>query len=419
MITTKKGKKNSFNVSINSGLTFGSIDKSTFAKYQKEYGAGYGKASPPNASPDGGFLYYDIQGNGEKQLVTQFSEDASYGPKFDPTLMVYQWDAFDPFSPGYHQATPWVAAKNDPSTFYQNSTSSNQNLTMTGGAEHSTYKFAYTRSDEKGILPNSKLTKDMFNINFTQDLTKKLTLSTSANYTRIKGLGRYGTGYNGNNPTQQFRQWWQVNVDLEEMKEAYFRNHQNITWNWKSPNNLVPIYSDNPYWTRYQNFSDDSRNRYFGYASLNYKVTDWFDVVGRIALDGSDEIQEERVAVGSADPGSYSRFNRTYQEVNYDLLLNFHKSLNEAFTFKGLLGSNMRRSRTGTILARTNGGLVVPGLYSLSNSLSPITSPTETSINIGVDGLFASATLGYKDYLFLEVVGRRDKSTTLPEDDNA
>src|SRR5690606_36939389 len=41
MITTKKGAKNTLDITLNSGVTFGHIDKSTFAKYQNEYGAGY------------------------------------------------------------------------------------------------------------------------------------------------------------------------------------------------------------------------------------------------------------------------------------------------------------------------------------------------------------------------------------------
>src|SRR5690606_385739 len=41
MITTKKGQKNSMNIAVNSGVTWSQIDKSTFARYQKEYGAGY------------------------------------------------------------------------------------------------------------------------------------------------------------------------------------------------------------------------------------------------------------------------------------------------------------------------------------------------------------------------------------------
>ena len=42
LVTTKQGRKNSFDVTVNSGVTWGKIDKSTYVKYQKEYGAGYG-----------------------------------------------------------------------------------------------------------------------------------------------------------------------------------------------------------------------------------------------------------------------------------------------------------------------------------------------------------------------------------------
>ena len=44
LITTKQNKagKRSLGITINSGVTVGSIDKSTFVKYQREYGGGYG-----------------------------------------------------------------------------------------------------------------------------------------------------------------------------------------------------------------------------------------------------------------------------------------------------------------------------------------------------------------------------------------
>ncbi|MCY7422206.1 MAG: TonB-dependent receptor plug domain-containing protein, partial [Chitinophagaceae bacterium] len=41
LITTKKGTRG-LGVTVNSGVSVGAIDKSTFAKYQKEYGGGYG-----------------------------------------------------------------------------------------------------------------------------------------------------------------------------------------------------------------------------------------------------------------------------------------------------------------------------------------------------------------------------------------
>ncbi|MGI4898201.1 MAG: SusC/RagA family TonB-linked outer membrane protein [Janthinobacterium lividum] len=416
VITTKKGRKNSTNVTLNSGVVFGNIDKSTFPTYQKQYGAGYSYRG--YGSPDGHFAYADINGDGVKDLVTPFQEDASFGAKFDPNLLVYQWNSLDPSSPTYHQATPWVAAKNDPSTFYKTSVASNQNISVDGGGDKGTFKFGYTRNDETGVLPNSKITKNLFNFSSSYNLTKTLSVSADVNYSKVDGLGRYGTGYSGLNVNETFREWWQTNVDIKELEAAYNRNKQNITWNWASPTNVTPIYANNPYWVRYQNYENDTRNHYFGYAALTWKPLSWFDVVARISTDGSSDLQEERTAVGSAGLASYSRYNRTYTESNYDLLLNFNKNITPDLSFRGLLGSNLRRTNLTGIYAATNGGLSVPSLYSLSNSVNPIIAPTESYQRVAVDGYFASATFGYKEFLFLDLTSRVDQSTTLPSNHN-
>src|SRR5690606_3324581 len=158
---------------------------------------------------------------------------------------------------------------------------------------------------------------------------------------------------------------------------------------WADPtdeDNLKPIYTDNPYWTRYENYQNDSRSRYFGYASLNFEATDWLNFTGRVSLDSYDEIQEERSAVGSLSTPSYSRYNRSFRETNYDLMANFDRDLNEDFNIKGVLGTNIRRTEAQSIFASTNGGLIVPGLYAISNSANPVNAPTEGYSNVAVDG---------------------------------
>lgn len=418
MITTKKGRKNSLGITVNSGLTFGKIDKSTFAKYQNEYGAGYANQYSDAdfdgyGSPDRNFQYSDRFGNGF-QLFTPFQEDASYGAAFNPNTMVVQWDALDPSSPNYGKATPWVAAKNTPESFYKTAVGSTHSISVDGGGENTTFKFGYTRNDETGVLPNSKISKNIFNFSGDHEITKNLKLSANANYSNIEGKGRYGTGYDGSNPNQQFRQWWQTNVDLDELKTAYEREEKNITWNWSDVSGTKPIYSNNPYWTRYKNLQNDTRDRYFGNVALTWKPLEWLDVLGRVSYDGTTEMQEERIALGGADLSEYQRFNRSASETNFDLLVNFNKNISEDFTFRGLLGANIRRNKLSSILAKTNGGLNVENLYSLSNSVNLIEAPIERYERSGVDGIFANATFGYKELLFLDASLRRDISTTLP-----
>ena len=422
MITTKKGKKG-LGITINSGVTFGSIDKSTFAKYQDKYGAGY-SGDPYGTDPDnpGFWNDFDVDGDGVNDLVVPTTEDASYGQRFDPDLMVYHWDAFDKSSPNYHKKRPWVAAAHTPVDFYENSVSTNNNVSLSGGNDLATFRMGYTRNDEKGVLPNSRILKNNVNFSATYNLTDRLTAAGSVNFTKVDGKGRYGTGYDDWNVNQNFRQWYQTNMDVMNQKDAYFRNRQNISWNMsdpRTPEGIKPIYTDNPYWTRYENYETDSRSRYFSYGSLNYKATDWLNFMGRVSLDTYDAIQKERFAVGSLSTPMYSRYNRSFQETNFDLMANIDKDINKDFNFKAVIGTNLRRTIVKTIFASTNGGLVVPGLYAISNSAGPVNAPTESYQPTEVDGYYAGVTFGYQDMLFLDGTIRRDIASTLPTDANA
>jgi TonB-linked SusC/RagA family outer membrane protein len=417
MITTKKARSG-LGVTINSGITVGKIDKSTFVKYQKEYGAG--RSDPYDKD---GFLYFDVNGDGAKDLVVPTFAPRSWGPKFDPSLLVYGWDAFDPASPYYKKARPWVAAANGPETFFETALSTNNSIYLDGMLDRGSFKIGYTRNDEHGIVPNSEVLKNIVNTGLSYKITSRLTASATANYSKVDGRGRYGTGYDGGrNVNVNLRQFGEVNVDMKEQKEAYFRNRKNITWNWADPSTpagLVPAFYNNLYWTVYENYETDTRSRTFGNVSLNYQLTDWLNVMGRVSLDTYNEFQEERNASGSIGIASYSRFDRSFSETNYDLLATMEKQLSEDFKLNALAGINLRRNTIRSVYSSTSGGLVVPGLYSIANSKGTIPAPVETYQPKAVDGYFGGITLGYRNFLTLDATIRRDRSSTLPVNANA
>ncbi len=417
MITTKKGRKSKgIGVTVNTGLNMGKYDESTFVDFQQKYGGGYG---PYYEDPTGFFLYRDINGDGTDDLVATVSEDASWGAAFDPNLQVYQWDAFDPSSPNYGKATPWVAAKNGPESFFETAIGTSNSILVDGSNDNGYFKLGYTRTTDKGILPNSQIDKNMVNFGAAYNLTKKLHVFSSVNFTATEGLGRYGTGYDSKNQMTSFRQWWQMNVDVQDQKAAYERTRQNTTWNWADPTDLAPIYWDNPYWVRHENYQNDKRNRYFGYMGFTYNLTSWLDLTGRVSLDQYSEVQEERIAVGSVDVSEYQRFNRNFQEVNYDLMGQFKQmQLTDNLKFNALLGTNIRKSAISSIRAKTNGGLSLPGLYSLTNSKNAIEAPVEAQEDLEVDGVFGQAGFVYSDWGILDVAFRRDQASTLPADNN-
>ncbi len=423
MITTKKGSKGNKGVGFDysSSYTVGTIDKSTFPEYQTLYGAGYGPYYSDSDIPQ----LAQIEVNGETVYATPFTEDASFGAKFDPNLMVYQWDAFDPSSPNFGKPRPWVAGANGPITFFNNSSTLKNNFSFNGSTDRSSYRLSYTRFDMKGIMPNSSLTKNNVNFSASFDMTDKVTFSAMANYINTAGKGRNHTGYS-DNILSSFRQWYQMNVDIQNQKDAYERTKENVTWNRLSESNPDPIYWDNPYWQRYENYQTDGRNRLLGFVKADWNILPGLDLMARYAVDTYTELREERKAIGSVSGelgigrpdvrSGYARTNRSFTESNIDLMLTFKKDLTDDLNLYAMVGSNTRRTNFESIYASTNGGLIINRLYALSNSKSTLLPPLENVQKVGVNGIFGQLSLGYKNFLYLDGTMRRDVSSTLPTD---
>lgn len=431
LITTKKGKASGVKapkVKLSSTVTFSTIDKSTFPKYQNEYGAGYGKYYYGGEEYPGFEQYADVDGDGNIDYTVPYYEDASRGQKFDPNVKVFQWDALDPASPNYLKATPWVAGANGPDTFFETGVGTSNNIDVSGGDDKTTYRFSYTYYDQNGVMPNSNLKKNNATFVGTHKILDNLKITTSANYINTEGKGRPSTGYS-DNIMSSFRQWYQVNVDLSMLKRLYNETGRNITWNPVAYNDLAPAYWDNPYWVRYENYEKDGRSRLIGYAQLDWDISKDLKAMGRYAIDTYNELQEEYKAVGSGAgefgvdrknvTSGYSRYTRAFTESNLDFMLNYHKAISDKFDLTAMLGTNIRRTKNESVYASTNNGLAVPNVYALNNSVDPMLPPEERFYRIGVNGVFGSMSLGYKNTYFLDATLRRDQSSTLPTENNA
>lgn len=426
LITTKKGsERKGIGVTFTTGVTIGKINKDTFIEYQKQYGAGYGPYYGPNGSY---FEQEDIDGDGTPDYIVPTTEDGSYGGAFNPNLMVYHWDSFVPESPNFGQKRPWVAAENTPVDFFETQTTLNNSIAFSGGNENTSFRLSYTNLDVDDIMPNSEMTKHTINFTGSSKLTDKLTADVLFQYNNQDVTGRFSTGYSDNIMTQ-FRQWWEVNVDVEALEDIYKNTGRNYTWNaadYHDP--LTPIYWDNPYWTRYENYNSDTRDRTLSKIGLSYALTDWLTLSGRASIDAYTEVREERRAVGSIantfgvngtnENSGYQRINIESAEYNYNGMLTANKELSTDFSLFALLGFNLRKESYDFSQKSTSGGLAVPGLYSLSNSVATNPFPNEYLWEKEVYGYFGNVNLGYRSFLYLDGNYRIDVSSALPLSDN-
>ncbi len=444
MIVTKKGKvtesgQKRLGVTINSGVTFSTADMSTGPQWQNEYGAGYGPFYDNPAGnyngvdvEGGNFFYGDFNESGTMDLMTPSSEDASWGEKFNPDLQVIQWDALDPTSDNFGVARPWVAGENGLDYFFNTGVKWTNNIAVDGANEHGTFRLSYTNLDEKGMLDNAELKKNIINFAGSYNVNDKISVSANVTYNNTKAQGRAGTGYDGGNPMQSFSQWFERNVDMKRLDDLYLRSDgSQLSWNsnyWGTfdgdgnrvmagTDHLKPSYFDNPYWVRRKNYEDDERNRVFGYVSAKWEFTDYLFATARFGLDNYGEEQNERIAVGSLDQSLFSSYRRNYLETNTDFMLNFNKVFGK-FSVTAFAGFNNNSRRTSALYSHTVGGLVVPELYTVKNSKAPV-SVRETLTLRGSNSLYGSASVGYNNFVYIEASARNDWSSTLPEGENS
>ena len=421
LITTKKGKKSSkLDIDFSTSVSASVVNKETLPTYQTKYGQGYGPNYGPNE--DSFFEVY----NGQPQAPTY--EDASYGAAYDPNLLVWQYTAFIPGSKNFGKATPWVMAKNGPDKLFQEGFTYNNAISVSKGNDVSSFRLSYQNVQGNDIVPNTRLDKNSFTGNASYKIADNLTASLFATYVNQETVGKNPTGYHGF--MGNFRQWWATNVDLYDQRDLYFLNRRNNSWNMQGPDNTAPLYWDNPYFRLYENYVSDQRNRFAGNFSLSYDVSKKINLLGRVSHDGFTYMIDERRAVGSLpdamsigpatgnQPSGYAVVNQRRNEENYDFIASYKDKYGQNISLNALIGSNVNVQTFYSNSQGTQGGLYIPGVYSVSNSLNTPNAPIVRDTEKRIYGVFAQASLGFYDTYFLEGSIRRDVSTALPKANN-
>ncbi|PWJ55246.1 TonB-linked SusC/RagA family outer membrane protein [Dyadobacter jejuensis] len=403
LITTKSGQgKQGLGITFNSSTTLDKVYM--LPSYQNQYGGGFKQT-------------FDTY-NGDP--VVNLSADESWGPKLDGQL-VRQWDSFFP-GENYGKFTPWVAHPDNVKNFYLTGKTFSNNIALVAGGEQANLRISYTNVDQKGTLPNSSMKRNTFSINSSAKLSPKLTASVKANYVNTYLHGRPVTGdYTGTGAmsvVSSFSTWFQRQVDLSAMRDYRAPDGSLRNWNLKGPDDLTGFYWNNPYFELYENYSDDTRQRIFGNISLAYEVTPHLTVTGFARTDFYDHRIQERTAEGHVNGSMYLSDNRKVQEYNYEFLAQYNRELGTDISFAMNVGANARREKYNQNYGRTNGGLNVPNFFNLQASVDR-PDITDYYRARSVNSVYGSATVGFRDLLYLEGSLRNDWSSTLPINNNA
>ena len=398
--TTKSAKKGKSSIVVNSGISFESVYK--MPKLQNQYGGGASDT------------FKTVTIDGKQYNIADYATDESWGPKYDSNLMYLPWYAFDPeFADDYLKEVAWVAPKNDVKDFYNTGISYSNSISLTKSYENLNLMFSLGNVSQEGILPNSKLDKTNFTVNFNTKLSERFSADGGLNYVYTKAKNRPEVGYGDNSVMQKFFQWGQRQLDMETLKDYMLSDGTQRAWNRSSWNNATPKYSDNPYWVVNKNISHDTRSRVFGNVGFNYKINDYLTASTKAYYDTYSLNIDERVAIGSQAQSSYTVIKRNYQELNTEGKLTYVDTYwDDNLSLTAFAGVNQRNNNFSRLTGTTNGGLVIADFYNLSNSAE---SPSSTNYESEsrVNSVFGMASLGYKDTFFIEASARQDWFSTV------
>ncbi|ATL49751.1 SusC/RagA family TonB-linked outer membrane protein [Chitinophaga caeni] len=406
IITTKSGKKGAGNkkneITFNSAVTFSNVLK--LPELQNEYGQG---------------------GGGQLDL----RENWSWGAKFNGEMQGWGQEIN-----GVRQEKPYVAQPDNIKNFFELGRSANNNLSISGAGEKSTYYLSLNALNSDGVMPGDydKYNKYSVRFNGTTELSNKFTSSINVSYTKINSnmvAGGQGASSVYNNVLQTPR-----DIPLDKMG-----NLNNPYYGYdldKGTYGYYGAYTVSPYFIlkNYQN--NNYVDRVAGNFALHYKANSWLEVTNRLGADVYSDRRNYIAPKFSVKPvdqsgvdynqnnirsnvGSYSEVEYNLSEITNDLMITGKKQLTQDLSLSVMLGNNIRQRAYHSLSAATNSsGLVIPGYYNLANS-----NGNQTTSNYDekrrLVGVYGAINLGYKDMLYLDMTARNDWSSTLPKKNNS
>lgn len=402
IITTKSGKKdNKMGVTYNSSVAFDVINR--WPDYQYEYGQGSGGFFNKEGDP-----YYSFGSSSDGPDTGNHPE--AWGPKFDGQYY-YQYDPMT--QKQGEEKTLWKPYKNNRKDFFKTGITVNNAVSFQGGDDKGSMRLNLSHAKNDWIVPNTGYKKYGVSFNGNYQISQRVKLTAVMNYNNRSSDNLPVLGYN-NGSLAYFMMFLLPNVDSEWYSPIWSKGQEGI----QQLNPFSP-WSSNPYYISYVDTNTLDSNQFIGNARADVKLTDKLEFMGRLAINNLTQFRETKRGFSSKRHanGFYSRQDIASKEVNADFLLSFKDVVGDNFDYQITAGANHMNYLHRNIRTSID-ALVVPDVYKLSNGVNnPLvtTADTEKTVN----SAYGMLSLGYANVLFLDITGRNDWSSTLPQGNNS
>jgi iron complex outermembrane receptor protein len=423
LITTKRGSKKK-GIGVTYSYSYKLIHPYRYRDVQNKYGAGGPITfTEPEYFMDSTGLYHypsdihaDLEYNGfptsTGELFGYYGSAVSWGPEMKGQTVKW-WDGKNrSFSP----------QPDNLKAFFNDGNTQNHNISFSGASEMASMRVSISRQDHTSIIPESKFDQTTINLGANVKISEKVKADIVVSYINYNRLNSPMLGESSNSFSKGLlysypRSWKGIELDN-------YMNSDGTRNEWA----FYPFQYVSPYivWDMYNNSTTLKRDKLLGAFSLTYEITSWLYAQGRLGLDMTLNQFETR----NNPTDAFGLVNGFYENElgrdivhNNDFLFSAHKEniagtkINSKLSFGG---AQYKRRLYG--LKGKSGEWTNPWLFAMLNYSDPnqITYPNrEFRTEKDINSLYAFLNLSYSNYLFLEVTGRNDWSSTLPKDKNA
>ena len=318
---------------------------------------------------------------------------------------------------GAQEALPEQDHLND---FFRTGFTSITSLSVSHGNEKLQNYFSYANTTGRGIVDKNRLSKHNLNLRETSVLFNgRLKLDGNVNIMRQVVENKPVPGGFYMNPLVGLYRFPR-GEDLSYYRdnfEVYDEDRKLNVQNWHAPSD---DFEQNPYWIVNRIQSKDTRARVIASLSARVKVTDWLDIQARGNMDyiGDKLRQKFYASTAPALAGVNGRYlEMDYQEILLygDVMATVKKQWNDFSLDAAIGGSINDKVVNSTRYDSKTASLKYPNVFTLANILMNSAAVLDQRIDAHrqLQSVFATAQLGYKESVFIDVTARNDWASTL------
>lgn len=429
VITTKAGKKSRKGMEISYNSSVSTEQISNLPNYQSKYAQG------SSQNYNGGFIgnwgapfpeYVDEINNqyynGEKRYSKTYAAGYPDGMIPHPiTGVAYTAARFqgafpelmedDPNNPGKKRAKAIPLTSYDfLDQFFQKGLLVENSLTFNGGGENAGISATVSRMDNKGIVENMTSTRTSLSVGGNAKLANGLTVSGNVNYVNTGQTAppvapSAYTDYYGAGETSIFSRLFYLprNVDL-------------MGWPFENPvtgDNVFYRALENPRWLTKNNTYTSSVNRGFGSLTLSYDVTPWLALTAKGGINNYTDNQKFYQRPTTNAPfttGAIVQNAYTKTEMDFNYFASLTPKIGKDLDVRLIVGLN-QNERSSISQFITGQNLFTSSIDNLSAATTKFGS--DYKLKQRLYAVYADATIGYKNYLYLGLTARNDFTSTL------